>query len=640
MKIEEAIVGLFDVFKKSDNQDEIVGVIAFEKQVIESTNIAKDLNKIAKAHNLMEKDLDFKILSFKTYYKNVDSSRYKELKEMERESFFKEENILNPTLEIIQKLKVEVFKKSGSKFPIKIALGANKSFTQIMATIKKQDKVQYFDGLEAEIIAELDRKKAKQGILLGCFDDGVNAEIKKIVSSIRVNKKIEENITFTISKAYEMQKNTPGSIIYSYKTKKIDVNAKVDHSDKGFMHTAKEGDVIIEVIKQKEGKAGRNCRGEFLPLKEVELSSESSQIKVSDDIEARDMADKIQYIAKRSGFINEVREHEFEIRDELVVDEVSFKTTGSIETGDDKDIKINIECNDSMSDAIGAGVNIETSEIRAGGNVGNGATVKAKVIEIGGQTHQSSSLHGGDVTINLHKGFVDGEKITIDLLDGGKVVGDIVHIKKASGGEIYAKEVYIDTVLSNVNVNASNHIELGKVEGEGNKFIIDSKAQRGFKEKVENLESNIIDIGINITQIIKKIKQIKIKINHEKETTQNIYERIKYLRETGVNPPSSLILKMKENQNRIKEHNLLIKELKDAKIEKETLIENLKNLQSSVFEAKVINNSAWREFNEVIFVIIDPPVTASHLLKDGEIAREITLQGNQEEGEFTLNRKG
>ena len=632
-------MGLFDVFKKNDSQDEIVGEVVFEKKVLETTNIVKDLGEIAKVHNLMEKDLDFKILSFKTYYKNVDSPKYKELKEIERESFFKEKNILNPKLEIIQKLKIKVFKKNSSKFPIKISLGANKSLTKIMATIKKQDAVQYFDGLEAEIIAQLDIKKAKQGIFLGCFDEGVGAEVKKMVSSIRVNKKIEENIVFTLSQAYEMQKNTPGAIVYNYKTKKVDVDDKIDHSDKGFMYTAKEGDIIIEVIKPQGGKAGRNCKGEFLSLKEVELFNEIPQIRVSDDIEIRDMVDKIQYIAKRSGFINEAKDNEFEIRDELVIDEVSFKTTGSIKTGGDKDIKINIECNDSMSDAIGAGVNIETSEIKAEGNVGNGATVKAKVIEIGGQTHQSSILYGGDVTINLHKGFVDGEKIVIDLLEGGKVVGDIVHIKKASGGEIHAKEVYIDTVLSNVNVHASNYIELEKVEGEGNKFIIDAKAQRGFKEKVENLESNIIDIGINITQIIKKIKQIKIKINHEKETTQNIYERIKHLRETGVNPPPSLIVKMKENQNRIKEHNLLIKELKDAKMGKDAFIENLKNIQSSVFEAKVINNSAWKEFNEVTFEIIDPPVTASHLLKEGEIARVITLQGS-EDGEFTLNRKG
>ncbi len=613
--------------------------IEFEKKVIESSNITSDLEEIARAHNIDVRTLDYKIISYKTFYKKIDSPRYRELQEIDREKFFKEENILNPELEILQKLKVEVYKKNSSKFPIKIAIGGNKSLTKVVATIKRQESVNYFDGLESEIIAEIDKKKAKLKILLGFFDGDVRSEIKKLVSSIRVNKKIEENVTIVLCQAYEMQKHTVGEICYKFREKEADYGQKVDHSDKGFMHTIKEGDVMIEILQPKEGRTGRNCRGDIIPLKEVELSTEIPEIKASEDIECKELADKIVYIANRSGFINEVKPNEFEISDELIVDQVSFKTTGSIEAGADKDIKIDIKCNDTMSDAIGAGVHIETSEVKAEGNVGNGAVVKAKVIEIGGQTHQSAKLYGGDVSVNLHKGFIDGENITIDLLEGGKVVGDIVRIKKASGGEIEAREVYIETVLSNVTVYASHHIELDKVEGTGNKFIIDARAQRGFKEKVETIKTNISDTKSNMEIITKKIKQIKTKIYNEKETTQKIHERIIELREGGTKPPASLVTKMKENQNRIKEHNLLLKELKDARMHNETLAEDLTNLQSSVFDAKVINNSTWREFNEVIFKIIEPPVNASHLLKDGEMAHEITLKA-AEDGEFILNRKG
>jgi len=193
--------------------------------------------------------------------------------------------------------------------------------------------------------------------------------------------------------------------------------------------------------------------------------------------------------------------------------------------------------------------------------------------------------------------------------------------------------------LSNVHVNASHHIELDKVEGTGNKFIIDAKSQRGFAEKVEKISSNISDVKSTMDQVTKKIKQIKAKIISEKETTLKIVTRIKELTEAGTKPPTSLVSKMRENQNRVKEHNLLLKELKDARMHNETLAEDLKNIQSSVFDAKVVNNSTWREFNEVTFRIIEPPVTASHLLKDGEIAHLITLKA-AEDGEFILNRKG
>lgn len=633
-------MSLFKILKKSKKEIDIVP-IEFEKKVIESSDVAKDLKEIAASHNMNVKELDFKIISYKTYYKKVNSPRYRELLEIDREKFFKEENILNPELEIMQKLKIEVYKRNGSRFPIKIAIGANKSITKVVATIMKQDSIQYFDGLENEILAQLDQKKAKQKVLLGFFDANIRAEVKKLVSSIRVNKKIEENVIITLCQAYDLQKQTAGKIVYKFKEKEKekDEGQKVDHSNKGYMHTVKEGDVMIEILKPKEGRAGRNCRGELIPLEQIELSDELPMISISSDIEIQELGDKKVYIAKRSGFINEPDDNKFEIRDELVVNEVSFKTTGSIDAGEDKDIKINIESKDSMSDAIGAGVHIETSEIRAGGNVGNGAVAKASIIEIGGQTHQSAKLYGGDVTINLHKGYVDGETIEIDLLEGGKVIGDIVRIKKASGGDIEAREVYIGTVLSNVIVKASHHIELDKVEGTGNKFIIDARAQRGFKDKVEAIKLEISRVLSNVERITKKIKQIRTKINSEKETTIKIHERIKELRTTGVKPPSSLVAKMRENQNRIKEHNLLLKELKDAKMEHETLAEDLKNLQSSVFDAKVINNAIWREFNEVTFKIIEPPVNASHLLKDGEIAHEITLKA-AEDGEFILNRKG
>ncbi len=634
-------MGLFGLLKSGESEEDVVvqEPIEFKKTTIFSTNISKDLEKLALSHNISVKELDFTIISYKTFYKKSDSPKYEELKEIDKESFLKEKNILNPKLQIMQKYNIEVFKKVSSPSALKMSLGANKAFTKVVITFKKSDSVEYLDSLEKDILSQLDKRKAKQGILLGFFDKSSRTEVKKLVSSIRVNGKIEEDFVFTISKAYDLEKYSNGHIVYKFKSEKLDEQQKVDHSKKGFMNTVKAGDLLIEVFKSTKGRVGRDCRGKILAFKEINLADEIPDIKVDENIEIRDQVDKTEYFAKINGFINEIKENEFEIRDELVIDEVNFKTTGSIQTEDEQDIKIQIECNDAMSDAIGAGVKIETAEIRAAGNVGNGAEVRAKIVEIGGQTHQGAKIYGGEVEINLHKGYAEGNNVTVGLLDGGKIVGDIVRVKKASGGEIEAKEVYIDEVLSNVQVFASHHIELNEVQGEGNKFIIDVRAQRGFKAKVEDIELKTKEIKADIVQLIKKIKKFKVKISSEKETTANIYARIIELRESGVKPPSSLVTKLKENQNRIKEHNLLLKELKDDKMQIETLEEQMRDLQSSVFSAKVVNNSVWKEFNEVTFKIIDPPVSATHLLKEGELAEEITLQA-VEDGEFILSRKG
>ncbi len=635
------VLGLFGLLKGNESEEDIVvkEPIEFKKTSISSTNISKDLEELARKYNILAKDLDFTILSYKTFYKKQDAPRYEELKEIDKESFLIEKNILNPELVIMQKYNIEVFKKEGLPFLLKFKLGANRSFTKVVATFVKSDNFNYQDMLEEDILVEIDKRKAKQGIVLGFFDDNTRLEVKKLVSSIRVNGKIEESVTFVISKAYELKKHSNGHIVYKFKDEEVDETMRIDYSKQGFMNTVKAGDLLFEVYKPTKGRIGRDCRGKILAFKEVDLSDEVIGVKIDENIEVRESEDKLEYFAKINGFINEIKENEFEIRDELVIDAVNFKTTGSIQTGDDQDIKIHIESSDAMSDAIGAGVKISTAEIRVAGNVGNGAEVKAKIVEIGGQIHQGAKIYGGKVEINLHKGYAEGESVTVELLDGGKIVGDVVRVKKASGGEIEAKEVYIDEVLSNVQVFASHHIELNEVQGEGNKFIIDVRAQRGFKEKVEDIERSSKDIKANILQLIKKIKKFKAKISSEKVTTANIYERIIELRESGVKPPSSLVAKLKENQNRIKEHNLLLKELKDDKMQIETLDEQMRELQSSVFSARVVNRSVWKEFNEVTFKIIDPPVSATHLLKEGELAEEITLQA-MEDGEFILSRKG
>jgi hypothetical protein len=245
---------------------------------------------------------------------------------------------------------------------------------------------------------------------------------------------------------------------------------------------------------------------------------------------------------------------------------------------------------------------------------------------------------GGDVTVHLHKGSIDGENIVVNILEAGKIVGDIVRVKKASGGEIEAREVYIESVLSNVKITASNHIEIDRVEGTGNRFCIDAIAQRGFKEKKENIESSLIDTDMNITKFTKKLRQLKSKLKRDQENIIGVRTHIKSLMSSGSKPPTSLLKKLQDNQNMIKEYNLVLKELKDAKIQKETLIDDLKSLQSSVFDARVINNSSWRDYNEVIFNIMDPAVSVSHSFQDGDTVGEVTLK-SMEDGKYVLDKR-
>ena len=69
-------------------------------------------------------------------------------------------------------------------------------------------------------------------------------------------------------------------------------------------------------------------------------------------------------------------------------------------------------------------------------------------------------------------------------------------------------------------------------------------------------------------------------------------------------------------------------------MEKSSLDIELEELESTSVEAKVVNNSKWKEFNEVKFRIINPALEVAFLPKEGEIAKIITIEEKDDEYEI------
>ena len=627
--------GLFKAKKVVATTKAVSETNAFKKTTLTTQSLAKDLNTLAKKHQVSVKELDFKILSYKTFCKLSYGDIFKEVTELNKDEILTKENFVNPEMALYQELKVEVFQKdAAAKFPIEMGIGGNKALTKIQVKIKPQEKIEYFDGLEGEMLAEIDRRKAKSGLLLGCMDSAVKSGISKVISTIRVNAAIREELSFDICRGYDLIKAGGEEVIYHYRE-----NEDGDIDERSTMMGVKSGDVVLEVKKQVLGRKGRDCKGVIIDEGAIELSSEMVPIKISEDFEVKENEESILYIATIDGYIYEDSEHAFEIRDEFAVDAMSLKSTGDINVGQDKNIKITVNQKDASSDAIGAGVKIDTSEIKVAGNVANSAEIRANKVEVEGQTHQSSKILAKDIKLHLHKGYAEGDIVEVDILEGGKIVGDIVRVKQLSGGEIEAKEVYIEKVLSNAAVSASHHIEIGEIEGAGNLFTIDARVQRGYHEKNESYTTEIASLDIDVKKHAKDVKRYRDKIQQEDQNIKDINAKVKELKAAGVKPPTGLILKLKEHQERIRKHNSLLKELKDAKIRKTSLQELLSELNSSVYDATVINKSAWKEFNEVKYKLMDPPIEVSYLAKEGDIM-EILKLNSSEDGEFQIKRQG
>lgn len=614
----------------------------FEKVVIYSDDVPHDLAKVAARYGISAKQLDFRILAYKTLYRTKNAPKYHELTLLEQEKFFNEENLRNPNIEIKQKIKIEIFlKKRGSLLPVKFSMGGNRELTRVVLKVPSQEEIAYSDDLHSRLVSQIDVRKARLGLLIGFMPEKSKALLSSLISDIQVNGKVSQSYQITVCEGLDPIDQHNGELILHYLRKEpaeIAENERVDHSKRDFMHTVEEGELVIEVLRSREGRPGRNCKGEVIDFAEVELS-DNLDVKVNEDFRVEEDDNTTYYYALKSGFIYRSDDNRFEIRDELCVEEVSFRSTGSIEVSEENnDIKINIEGSDLMRDAIGQGVKVETSEVKTVGNMGSGAEVHAKKVEIGGQTHQNAKIYADDVTVHLHKGYIEGKEVRVNILENGKIEAERVYVEKVSGGEIIAKEVYLKEVLSNVTVYASQYIEIEILNGNGNKFIIDPKCMKDFKERVEKVEEEIDNLKEVIKQKTKKVKVLRRKIQNDSENIRQINETVVSLKKRGATVPLSLINKLKTNQENIKEHNSLLKELKDDKIKLEQLEADLKELINAVFSAKVVNRSVWKEFNEVKFKVVEPPVEVSHLFVDGEMSEEITIK-SMEDGKYVLERK-
>ncbi len=68
----------------------------------------------------------------------------------------------------------------------------------------------------------------------------------------------------------------------------------------------------------------------------------------------------------------------------MEINEISFRSTGSVDANLDSNIRSNIKEKDILKDAIGAGMSVETTDLHVQGNVGSGAKIRAKIAFIGG----------------------------------------------------------------------------------------------------------------------------------------------------------------------------------------------------------------------------------------------------------------
>jgi len=635
-------MGLFDKIM-GDNSDEEKQEEEkkFKSIIVESENIPREIKAIAVANNFSLNELDFKILKVKTSYSIGKEDGWIEANEEKLKQFKDKDFLLNPELKIKQMYKVDIFKieddDTSPALP-HIVLGGNKAYTKIIVTINKDLEVKYFSKIESKIIEEINKKKIRAGILVGLHDDKMYKEIKKIISGLRVNGIIDQENMFVVCEGIDVVHPINDNFAYHYKKSlsKEDQNGRVDYAKRGYILAVSKGDCIMEYTKPQFGIPGRNCKGDFIPVKEPEAEHEIL-INHTENIAKKEDDERIKYVANMNGYVTEDTPGSYDIKEQMEVEEVSFKTTGSIETDLSSNVTINIKEDDVFKDAIGPGMSVSTHELNVQGNIASGAKIVTEKLVVGGQTHQTAVMTSKKATITIHRGTVTAEEVNIDRLEGGKVIGDIINIKQAIGGEIIGKNIVIETLVSNVTIIASDTIEIKNLKGNNNKFLIDPTATKEFHESIEKITNEIKKASLALKLIPRQLEDKKRIISKTKPTVELVKEKILELKEEGKEPPKTLLGKVKEFQKSVNTYNEALKKFKDDKLKLQNLKEDLNQIQMKVFSAKIINHSPWKEFNEIKFKLISPPIEKVYNTKDHEIIREISLQENGE-GQFEIKK--
>jgi uncharacterized protein (DUF342 family) len=603
-------------FFGSSNKNKVPTMKRVRPTVVRTQNVAKELFRIAKSYEMEQELLDFNLLDVQTYTRLYDGTQETEWEEMpteESQNFHDEALLLNPNFQIKQIYEIEVFSKKPAKddhyHNFRTAVGANATKCKIYLSIAQGSKVEYTPQFEEDLINMINRKKIRAGMLVYMFDAMVEDVASKISARVRIAEKLEfeQSETHLIAEGYEPTATINDALILHYEnTKEVNENEKIDYASRGFIQSVKEGELLIEYIKAKMGKPGRNCRGEYMEPKEPVISHEPT-FNVSDNIKVVEDEESIKYYANENGYIT-FEENTYMIKREVDVDAISFKTTGSIDSGVDSDVNIVVKEADAIKDAVGIGMQVEVTEIEIDGNVGSHASVVAKKASIGGQTHKTAKITADELEINVHKGQAYGTNVHITRLEHGSVEGEFVEVAQAIGGTIRAKEIKIGICTSHVKATATKKIEIEKMFGSENTFTIDPLLSRDVQNSVEDNEEKIKELEIRLRELKKEVKKYSDLIRNGTEAFLEIKKRLLHYQKNKVKMPESFVRKYKQFQ-RYQEQ---LKELKEEYAQKQEKLNLLTtrtaSFQDNILDARVINHDKWVGYNEIKFKLVDPPV--------------------------------
>lgn len=594
----------------------------FETVEFETEDVSRTLNDFAKKYNLDPKSIDFKINSVETVAFN-DADKSLAIFNTMRGEPIARELFLDEKIKIYQKLSISIKELEEQPVKLDISLSADKLFTKIIATLKKESKIVYYPNLDRFIYDEINKRLVKHKILIGVFEDGFRKQIDVFVKNIRDGGKLEEDYKFTAAETTDFIPSEDDKITFYFEEKRKIDEERPDFYNRGYIVDVSEGEILAEYRKPKMGRSGRDVRGQFIKVKEPR-NNNFPEFKVTQNIRVEDTPSIIRYIAAKPGYV--VFDGEtMDVQEELVVQEISFRNTGSIVVDQEKDITLDITESNPIVDAIGSNMTAKAHEVIVRGSMGDNSVIYADKAEVHGLTHATSKIFAKNASIATHRGYLEAKDVKIDRLEGGEIVADIVHIGHANSGKIRAKKIYITNLGSNCHITASSLIDISVILGSDNKFIFEAGATPWELEMFQKAVKKEAELTKNYNKKHDEFKKMIKLIEDNKASALKIKQQIDEDTKKGFVPREAFVLKYAQFTKMIENAKLLKSEYDMLKSEVDNIRHEVATFEDKLLDARLVNHGIWRNFQTVIFKAHGGKKECKYIPVEGSKVKEIGL---------------
>jgi len=560
-----------------------------------SEHILTDLATVAQDRGTILESVDFDLLSYKTYYKGTIDEEWQAIHSDNLLDCTTEAEIRSKTFILKQEydIRIHPLLPPNPNFNLICTIATDKSKSKAVAIIDPSSKIPLKKGIQGWIKETIQRKKLRAGLMIGIFEDNLDQEINRFLNKLQKDGPLSEPYKLPVTTCFAPVFPVDDAIIPHYKKIQRDNNV---------IDPVQPDDLVLEYVFAQKGRDGRNCLGEFVSVPDPTIRY-AGKIQIDEEtLRAEENEKSIRFYALKSGFMKR-QNGIFGIGNDLALKNATFKSTGSIEAGLDKDINLKIKHQEHDEDAVGSGVTIDVKKLDVSGTIGRSAKIQACDVTIGSQTHKQSDIYVTEhATIHLHRGNLTAKSATIDILETGKVEAETVHIDKMVGGEVIAEKVYINTLYSNAKIIALELIEVGSIKGEGNDLMIDPRSIPSYHSKIEVLE---IKWRKQIAYLQEKEKEFTAKQISFKEKAvhiEHLKQKVDKAKKEGKAPLKADLIRLQQIKKESDDLQLLKEDLEVMETDLHRTNDELETLYDADIHAKVTLKGTYNGHTRIIFV--------------------------------------